>query len=38
MKEYQPITDQLDRLLSDYLALDKAVAGMAVGIVYNHQP
>lgn len=38
MKEYQPITDQLDRLLSDYFALDKAIAGMAAGIVYNRQP
>lgn len=38
MKEYKHITDQLDRLLSDYFEYDKATAGMAVGIVYNHQP
>ncbi|MWV43192.1 serine hydrolase [Paenibacillus sp. HJL G12] len=38
MKEYQTITDQLDRLLTEYMNKDKAAAGMAVGIVYNHEP
>ncbi|MCJ8014858.1 serine hydrolase [Paenibacillus sp. KQZ6P-2] len=38
MEEYQYITEQLDRLLTDYIRNDRAAAGMAVGIVYNQQP
>lgn len=38
MKEIQQITEQLDHLLSEYISLDLAAAGLAVGIVYDHQP
>ncbi|MDR0270887.1 serine hydrolase domain-containing protein [Paenibacillus sp.] len=38
MKEIQQMIEQLDRLLSEYISHDRAAAGLAVGIVYNHQP
>ncbi|WP_152393403.1 serine hydrolase domain-containing protein [Paenibacillus guangzhouensis] len=38
MQKYQHIIDQLDSLLNDYIEKDRAAAGIAVGIVYDHQP